>query len=265
MLVVALASVLATGLVVHADDAADGRAIAAKSGNAVVKIQLVMKIGFSSEGRSEGSKEVKMEATGTVIDPSGLLVTSLSQTNPADMFSSLMEGGSITSEVTDLKIRLVDGTEIPGKVVLRDKDLDLAFIRPSEKPSAPMQALDLKDSSSAEMLDQVLILNRLGKASNRALSASLDRIQSVVEKPRKVYAATLSGGRPEVGSPVFAMNGKVIGLLLLKMSPSSTNDKVMAVIVPSGDILEVAAQAPEDAPKAAEKPGTTKAADGAAE
>ena len=39
------------------------------------------------------------------------------------------------TEVNDIKILLEDGAEVPAEIVLRDKDLDLAFIRPKAKPA----------------------------------------------------------------------------------------------------------------------------------
>ena len=73
------------------------------------------------------------------------------------------------SELSDVKIVLDDGTEVPAEVVLRDKDNDLAFIRPKTKPAAPMAALDLANSGKADILDQVISLTRLGSAAGRAV------------------------------------------------------------------------------------------------
>jgi S1-C subfamily serine protease len=141
--------------------------------------------------------------------------------------------------------------------VLRDKDLDLAFIRPVQKPTAPMAAVDLKDSAKVDIMDKVLIVTRLGKVANRTLSACLERIQAVVDKPRKFYAVSMSSMGEEYGSPVFAMDGKAVGIVLYRQmlgrSDSEDSDWI-PVVIPAEDILPAAAQAPEDAPKVAEKP-----------
>jgi len=267
---IAMASVMCAAVLVSAvaaDDAALGREIAAKWGNAVVRVMLVVKIGMSYGGSSD-TRENKSEVTGTVVDPSGLTVVSLAAANPADTYSQMMgseERSELTSEVTDVKIRSSDGTEIPAKIVLRDKDLDLAFIRPAQKLASPAVALDLKESSAADMLDQVMILHRLGKVANRALFGSLERIQAVVEKPRKFYVVGLSGPEAPFGAPVFAMNGKPVGIVLLRTMPGQsaglgsmfggTSDMgIIPVVVPAEDIAAVAAQAPEEAPKEPAKP-----------
>src|SRR2546423_15605794 len=109
------------------------------------------------------------------------------------LLHSMMSGGDdeskfkMDTELSDIKILSDDGGEVPTEVVLRDKDLDLAFIRPKAKVAAPMEALDLTTPGKAEILDQVLSLNRLGNAAGRAYAASLERISAIVQKPRLFY------------------------------------------------------------------------------
>ena len=83
------------------------------------------------------------------LDGSGLAVTSLSQLQPDDMlmrtFSAQMPPGtsvSVTSEPSDVKMHLSDGREVAARIVLRDADLDLAFLKPSEPLAAPIPAVD---------------------------------------------------------------------------------------------------------------------------
>src|SRR5215471_3306013 len=131
--------------VARADDIAEkGRAILAKNQHAVVTVQLVLKSKFSVPGAGGQTTESRSDATGTVIDPSGLTVLSLTATDPGTMIQNMMGGMGeedmkfkMETELSDLKILLDDGTEIPAEVVLRDKDLDLAFIRPKSKLATP--------------------------------------------------------------------------------------------------------------------------------
>src|SRR5881296_2706666 len=142
-----VALVLALTLPARADDeiAVKGREIFEKYQHATVTVQLVLKSKMSMTGFGGRSNESKQEATGTTIDPSGLTVLSLSATDPGSLLSSMMtgegEGGTdlkfkMENELTDVKILTHDGAELPAEVVLRDKDLDLAFLRPKQKPSA---------------------------------------------------------------------------------------------------------------------------------
>ena len=70
----------------------------------------------------------------------------------------------ITTEPTDVKIRLSNSRELPAKIVLRDENMDLAFLRPTTKPRPPLVALDLTEApAKPALLDQVLVLSRLGR------------------------------------------------------------------------------------------------------
>lgn len=258
-----LVCVLALVSVAFADDASDGRVICAKWNEAVVRVQIVLKMTASYGGESR-DREYKMEIVGTVIDPSGLTVVSRSDTDTESYYEDEEDGYQMTSQITDAKILLTSGKEIPVKVVLRDKDLDLAFLRPIQKQSTPLACVDLKDSVKADMLDQVIIVSRLGKVANRTTTACFERIEAVVEKPRKVYSISMTGMGGSYGSPVFLMNGKLIGLVLNKSLPGSGGysyyeQSSMPIVLPAEDILTVAAQAPEDAPKEEPKPTATEA------
>src|ERR1051326_1644034 len=143
----------------HADDLAEkGRAIFKKNQHAVVTVQIVLKSKFSMGGQGGQSTESRQDVTGTVLDPAGLTVLSLSATDPGQLLQSMMGDGEsrfkMETELSDVKILLDDGTEVPAEVVLRDKDLDLAFIRPKSKVATPMASLDLTKSAKADLLDR---------------------------------------------------------------------------------------------------------------
>ena len=123
----------------RADELADkGRDIFKKNQHAVVTVQAVLKTTYSGNGRSSNPSESKQDLTGTVIDPSGLTVLALSSVDPAELYRRMSdEYKTVETQVNDLKILLDDGTEVPSEIVLRDKDLDLAFIRPKTKPATP--------------------------------------------------------------------------------------------------------------------------------
>src|SRR5438270_3597457 len=115
----------------RADDLADkGRAIFKMHQHTVVTVELVLKSKMSIGGRGGEANESRQDVTGTVVDPSGLTVLSLSATDPGQMLQTIMAGGSdeeskfkMETELSDVKILLDDGTELPAEVVLRDRDL----------------------------------------------------------------------------------------------------------------------------------------------
>ena len=237
----------------RADELAEkGRDIFKRYQHAVVTVQVVLKMSYSGAGRSA---ENRQDLTGTVIDPSGLTVLALSACDPSDMYQRMMSDESAKSkldiEVTDIKILLDDGTEIPSEIILRDKDLDLAFIRPKTKPASPMAAVDLTKSAAVQVLDQVITLNRLNSAAGRAYAASVERINAVIQKPRTFYIPDSSMTATTMGSPAFALDGNIIGVFVMRSisvkggASRNLRDSMTSIILPAEDILKAAKQAPE--------------------
>ena len=253
-----LLAALALGLVSaprpgQADELADkGREIFKQNQHAVVTVQVVLKVSYPGAAKPN---EVRQDITGTVVDPSGLTVLALSAADPTEMYQRMMaDQGNPTkldTEVTDVKLLLDDGTELPAEIVLRDKDLDLAFIRPKAKPASPMTAVDFAKSTPAQLLDQVVTLNRLNSASGRAYSASVERISAVIQKPRTFYIPDSTMTATTLGSPAFALDGKVVGVFVMRGisakggASRNVRDSMTTIILPAEDVVKGAKQAPE--------------------
>jgi hypothetical protein len=247
-----------------ADDLAEkGRAVFKQYRHTVVTVSIVLKSKISVGGMGGQSNEARQEVTGTVLDPSGLIVLSLSATDPGQLMQSFMGGMDgmgeedakfkMETELSDLKVLLDDGTEVPAEVVLRDKDLDLAYIKPKNKLSTPMEALDFSKSGKAELLDQIISLNRLGNTAGRAYAASIDRISAVVERPRLFYVPASGMTSATLGAPAFSLDGKPLGIFVMRTIKSHGGgmgmfslqpDNLTTVIVPAQDILKGAKQVP---------------------
>ena len=244
------------------DLTAKGREIFKKHQTSVVTVELVIKSKFGFGGGGD-ARESRQEVTGTVIDPSGLTAVSLSSTDPSGMLSSFMGGFGgddeeslklkIESEVSDVKLLTHDGSELPAEIVLRDKDLDLAFVRPKTKPAAPLPALDLSNSAKVEVLDQVIAINRLGKVAGRAYAASIERINAVVQRPRLFYVPGSDTTATGLGCPAFTADGKLVGLFVMRSLKSGggamslfnmQSPPVISVLLPAEDVRKVAAQVP---------------------
>jgi len=254
---------LLLSLACPADDFAEkGRAIFKKHQHCVVTVQLVLKSKFSMAGRGAESNESRQDVTGTVVDPSGLTVLSLFATDPGQMLQGMMSSGSdeeskfkMETELSDVKILLDNGTELPSEVVLRDRDLDLVFIRPKAKLTTPLEALDLSGSGKADMLDQVVALNRLGNAAGRAYSASVERISAIVNRPRLFYVPDSTPSATTLGAPAFTLDGKLLGLFVMRAMKGKSGggmglfglqpDNFTGIILPAEDISKAARQATE--------------------
>ena len=256
----------ALGLLGQADELAEkGRAIFKNNQNAVVTVQLVIKAKISMPGAGLPDTESKKDATGTVVDPSGLTVVALSELDPGGMLQNMLGGMGgdeeakfkMETELSDVKLLLEDGTELPSEVVLRDKDLDLAFIRPKVKPANPMPALDLSKAGRAQVLDQVIALNRLGQAAGRAHAVSVERICAVVQKPRFFYIPDSTITSTSMGCPAFTLDGDILGVFVMRTIKTQSSgggmmgmfsfqpENLTSVIIPAADILKATKQALE--------------------
>jgi S1-C subfamily serine protease len=261
-LALALAALLPLPAAAGQDSRAAGREIVKRWHPAIVNVRVVLKMRMSVGGREMQSMDETVESVGTVIDPRGLTVMSLSALNPGSMMNKLMSGSGsgqdrmeFGSEPTDVKIRLSDGRELPSRVVLRDEDLDLAFLRPVERPAAPLVAIDLADEARPAILDPVVVLSRLGRVGGWAPSAALQTIGALIEKPRTFYVID-TGATAGMGTPAFTTSGKVVGVLTMRsvqagragmfsMMSGTEGLGLLPVILPAADVREIAQQAPE--------------------
>jgi S1-C subfamily serine protease len=250
------AAVLLAGPALAQDQRAAHRDVAKKWQNAIVNIRVSLKVRMSVGGREVQSMDDTVEAVGTVIDPSGLTVMSLTSLDPGAMMSKLMGGGdadqkmTIVSEPSNVRIRLADGKELPATVVLRDQDLDLAYIRPTTPPASPLTAVNLADAGSPAVLEQLVVLSRLGRVGGWTPAAALYDVGAIMEKPRTFYVLQ---GQAVTGTPAFQSNGKVVGLLTIRqvdpgrmsmfgMMNGTEGAGVIAVVLPAADVLEIAKQ-----------------------
>ncbi|MCX7914965.1 MAG: trypsin-like peptidase domain-containing protein [Verrucomicrobiae bacterium] len=251
-----------TTATLHADPVAEaGRRVQRTYGDVIVTIKLVMEMTMSFGGRNH-QQEMKSEITGVMLDPSGLTLTSLVALDPTTLFEGAMQGMmaqqglSREMKVKDAQILLPDGTELPARVVLRDKDRDMAIFRPAEKPTRTLPALDLRAAVKPQVLDQVVCLNRLAQVANRSSVITLDRISAAITRPRPFYtlASSASAG---LGSVVFSLEGKPVGIVLIRVgqiTPMSMNLASMMsagqgslgflpAVVPAADVQEIVQQA----------------------
>ena len=241
--------------------AVKGREIFQAQKSAIVTVELVVKQKISFPGMGTQEDESITESTGTVISPDGLTIVSLSETDPSALIENMMAGMAgmdnmkIESEIRDVKILLEGGDEIPAEIILRDKEMDMAFVRPLEKPERPMAHVDLSNPGKPDYLENVVTINRLGKVAKRTHAVSFERIQAIVEKPRTFYIPGNNPTQTGLGSPAFTMDGKLIGVFLLRSIKATgggglggmfggMQDNVATVIIPVEDIQEAASQAP---------------------
>jgi hypothetical protein len=241
-------------LTVRADDLAEAmRNVVTKNDAAVVTVKVALKATYSYDGGSDVN-EYTDDVTATVITAEGLMVSSLTRMDPSvlmDAYASEDDGYDGKTEITSLKVRRGDAEE-DAEIVLRDRDLDLVFLRPITKPTEPRPFVDLAAGAPAKAFDPVIIMNRLGKVASRVSTATLYRVEAVLDKPRTTYF--VGEEYTDQGSPAFVATGECLGINVTKLLATNSQNGMgvadeyesnsASVVIPGADVLEVAKQVP---------------------
>jgi S1-C subfamily serine protease len=246
------------------EERAAARDLIAKRGDTVVTVLGTVKTRMTMGGREAPPNEENIQANATVLDERGLAVMSLTNLEPGKMMSGILSQQSagmpgmemsMKTETTNLRLRLADGKEVPARVVLRDEDLDLAFLRPTQPLAAPIPFLEATSARPVQ-LDPLITLQRLGEMTGWKVSAAFSYVMVVIDKPRTAF---LGGMSP--GAPVFDAAGRFVGVSVMLSRGSSGGQGMgitsglsgmggldalgfMPVVLPADEIREVAKQAP---------------------
>ncbi|MFM2221352.1 MAG: hypothetical protein RLZZ553_1100 [Verrucomicrobiota bacterium] len=210
-------------------------------------ISAVVNIELTAGSNPTQKEEKKVEIISTVLTKEGLLVAPLSTLDLANA----MDGRTVNtpsgpvkiaakSEIKEVKIIMPDGSEIDAKVVLKDADLDLIFLKPS-KPSDQFIPIDTKNTAALQLLDDIIVIGRMNKELNREPMVITGEMISVVKKPRVFGKITAQA----TGMPVFNDQGKFIGIGINRLSSKNSGDSNVtgsAVLLPAADIMESASQ-----------------------
>ena len=210
----------------------------------VTWVSVTAKVEMSVGGRSIPPQEQKLEALGTVIDEKGLTVLSLNQVDPtANILSRLRSpGASVNVNYTEVFILMQDGTEVAARFLLKDSDLDLAFVLPFQDDDSNSDDVIfskvpemVKDDEYPMILDEEVSIGKLKQTLYRQSTLRRGSVNAVISKPRQYFV--IENTIP--GTPVFDKKGKWLGVVVYKMFGSRPSE---IVTLPSQDILEIAEQ-----------------------
>jgi S1-C subfamily serine protease len=231
----------------------NAKKILEKHKDSIVSVRLVVKIKNFIEGRPVGEGEREVHVNGFTVHPSGITVISSSATDPTTAFQSPMaKKGQLKNEVTvvDAKIILSDGTEVPASIVLKDKDLDIAFVKP-DKAGSGLPYLKLVKTSTPEVCDPVILISRLDAQTGREPFVVQTAISSIVKKPRTHYRTMYM---LDPGLPVFDAEGRCIGVSAISTTGGealqaliygSFMECAMGTVLPVSDIMDMMKQLPK--------------------
>lgn len=208
--------------------------------SSVLCVEVTMETSYSIEG-SEDKDEQQSNATGIVIDKSGLLVVPLLMINPTGVIKQMMEQmgdtdpsakkmlESMRVDVKKIVVRLTDGTELPATVLLKDDQTELAVIKTASPFPDTVKPITVSDGVSVDLGDDLYCLSRLGSVSNFAPRVQGAYISAKITDPKLRYV--VEGNMSDEGIPAFTGDGKWAGVILTKIA--GRNDMPYTQLVPS--------------------------------
>lgn len=221
-------------------EAVAGRALTKRYADAIVGVELVVTLKGMQGERALPPREQKVEINGTMVNAKGLTVLSLAAIDPRGTIPPNLAAQIRFDEpeFKEVKLRLADGTEIPARVVLKDADLDLAFIAPVPEsvPTAALPFVDLANHADPAVLATYYNVARAPKLQQRVPTVRIIYLTGMIEKPRRFLLAS----EYNPGCPSFAADGKVLGISLRHVAGGQSTGNI---ILPAEDVAEIAKEA----------------------
>jgi len=228
----------------------------------VVTVKYVMKLQMGSR-----TQELEAEAPGLMIRTDGLVLAA--DTTLGGMLKSF----GISGEPQELKVLVgAEEDEYDAKLLARDTDLDLAWIRIENEDNVKFDVMDFSDSVTPKLGQMLTGLRRMSKFFDRAPMAEKGIVCCITEKPRKLYVpgGDLSGS---IGSPVFTAVGEPVGfavrqiptdqdlrqaMFMGQLSMGTMQDNFGGKILPAKQIVKATKRALQQAKvEKQQKPTTT--------
>jgi hypothetical protein len=140
--------------------------------------------------------------------------------------------------------------------VLKDTDLDVAFLRPRDA-TTKLDAIELKPRGRApDLMEDVFVLGRLGRLESRATCVSPGVVRGVAKGPRPVYILTSEAVAGAQGCLAFDASGATLGVIVRKIESAPAGGAARgrggagggggaatSVLRPIEDVLDLATQA----------------------
>ena len=263
-LIVLLGAAAATA----ADVAPQARDILSRARNSLITISALCKLDMGGSGlparMGRLGEAQESNCGGLVIDASGLTVVSYAALNPMERLAGALKlrmGGDgeaikAKAELSRIQMRLEDGTEVPARLVLKDKELDLAFLVPDPKEGDKVpqfSPVKLSVAAGVKELDDVVAISRHGKDLGYQPIVAVGQVASLITKPRVMYDLS-AATRP--GSPVFLPDGRLLGVTINFSGGEGLASLAAreALVLPAAEIAKLADQARKAAAKKPKEP-----------
>ena len=221
---------------------------------ALVEVRFVLKVATSGAER-----ELDGETLCLLVGKDGLLLCSNNEMGGyVQVLTQMMNRGPMPAVVsTPKEIKVLVGGDskgLPAKLIARDSDRDLAWLRLDSVPAGvELHPLVLDDQRGAELGEPLYRLRRLDRFFGSVPIVESGVVGALVDHPRKLLiAADLEGGY--LGMPIFGADGKLLGLTVVQLpgeeggevnfgsslpgQASKFDDMVGSVILPASELLK---------------------------
>ncbi len=194
-------------------------------------------VSIEMQGREQ---EVKIEVPAVTLDASGLMVAP----NPEEMFGQLPPGANVAAK--GFRLVLAEGKEVEAKVVGRDTDFGLLFLRLDGKEGPAPAPVATVHKGALQLGDQLFLLRRLSSAHPDPICQE-SRVTSVVQKPRLMYMVSDSAGPCSLA---LTPEGELVGLTVVVKEQDAESGRMsqLMVVLPIAQVQEAAKGIREEAP-----------------
>jgi trypsin-like peptidase len=213
-LCVMAAALAAGGLVIANDGHHDSGANAyerllAQQSPALVTVRYVLK----TEDEEGTAYDEDREITGVLIDPAGVVLCSDAQLAGA----TAPEDFDAKTSATNIKILIGDDPDgLDARILARDRELDLVWLRVKNAAGKILPALNLAASAGVHPGDRLFTIVRLAKFFDHEPIVYEGPVAGLLHKPRDLIAPGSSLGG-EAGLPVFDGEGAFVGIFVAQM------------------------------------------------
>lgn len=227
--------------------------------DAVVTVLGTLRVSTNLRGLElNEQRDMQVEAPGTVIDPSGVVIAGTLLLDPVGSLVhsplQIREGPDamkleVASTLQRLRILRADGTEVPARVLLRDDDLGLFVLAPTpgEHPQ-PFAALPPTHGADLELYQELIVLGRAPDTLSRTPLIGRGWPVARLTQPRACHALMTS--MMPAGMPVFDAEGRLVaigGLLFRKPGADhhepEQGERPLPVLLPLADLRALLARA----------------------
>lgn len=228
---------------IFSDEIAElGRKVFQQYASSVITVQANLLI-----TTSDGEEESVGQCTAVLVKPSGIAILALSALDPSILIDQELRS-TINIRIASIKMILKDEKEIPAEVVLQDKERDVMVIRAKESLPEDLAKISLEkeDIAVPQLLDPLVLIMQHGRVARRSHSATVLRVESVVEKPFLFYTTNQSRSFEILSSPLFAMDGKFVGIGTLRVIQEWKDEfetNSLIIILPADQIIPLVKEA----------------------